>query len=110
MVHSSTPIVTTDGESLTCGGFSLNETICFGSLEFIANYFGSLSLSGTQRCKGTSFFQYICMICVYLQYNFSKRKIKWKVGWLRVTGVVAGQSFSPKDRRGRRAPLACVLE
>jgi hypothetical protein len=34
--------ITTDGERLTCGGFSLGETVCFGSLKFIADYFGSL--------------------------------------------------------------------
>jgi hypothetical protein len=40
MVHSSTLTITTDSERLTCGGFSLGETIHFGSLEFIANCFG----------------------------------------------------------------------
>jgi hypothetical protein len=45
MVHSSTLTVTTNEESLTCGGFSLSETIRFGSLEFIVNCFGSLSFS-----------------------------------------------------------------
>jgi hypothetical protein len=45
MVHSSTLTVATNGESLTCGGFSLGETICFGSHEFIVNCFGSLSFS-----------------------------------------------------------------
>jgi hypothetical protein len=45
MVHSSTLAITTDSERLTCGGFSLGETIHFRSLEFIANCFGGLSLS-----------------------------------------------------------------
>jgi hypothetical protein len=45
MVHSSTLAITTDGEHLTYGGFSLGETIRFGSLEFIAHCFRSLSLS-----------------------------------------------------------------
>jgi hypothetical protein len=45
MVHSSTLVVTTNGEHLTCGGFSLGETVCFGILEFIAVCFGSLSHS-----------------------------------------------------------------
>jgi hypothetical protein len=45
MVHSSTLIVATDGESLACGGFSLNETIHFGSPEFIVYCFDGLSLS-----------------------------------------------------------------
>jgi hypothetical protein len=36
MVPSSTIIITTDSECLTCGGFSLRETIHHGSIEFIA--------------------------------------------------------------------------
>jgi hypothetical protein len=45
MVHSSTLIIATDDERLTCGGFSLGETIRFGNLEFITNRFDNLSLS-----------------------------------------------------------------
>jgi hypothetical protein len=30
---------------MSCGGFSLDETIHFGSLDFITDRFGSLSLS-----------------------------------------------------------------
>jgi hypothetical protein len=45
MIHSSTLNVTTDRERLTCGGCSLSATICFGSLEFIADCFSSLTLS-----------------------------------------------------------------
>jgi hypothetical protein len=45
MINSLMLVVTIDGKCLTCGGFSLDETICVGSLEFIADYFGSLSLS-----------------------------------------------------------------
>jgi hypothetical protein len=45
MVHSSTLVVATDGERLTCGAFSLIKTIHFGSLKFIADCFGGLSLS-----------------------------------------------------------------
>jgi hypothetical protein len=45
MVPSSMLIVASDCECLTCGSFSLGETIRFWSLEFIANCFGSLSLS-----------------------------------------------------------------
>jgi hypothetical protein len=37
--------VTANGECLMCGGFSLSETIHLGSFEFIADYFGGLSLS-----------------------------------------------------------------
>jgi hypothetical protein len=44
-VHSSTVVVTPDDKHLTCGGFSLSENVCFGSLEFIADCFDNLSLS-----------------------------------------------------------------
>jgi hypothetical protein len=37
--------IAADGERLSCGGFSLGKTICFGSLEFIADCFSGLSLS-----------------------------------------------------------------
>jgi hypothetical protein len=39
MVHSSALAVATDGERLMCSGFSLDETVRFESLEFIADYF-----------------------------------------------------------------------
>jgi hypothetical protein len=45
MVPSSTLTVTTDGECLSSCGFSLGETIRFGSLKFIADRFGGLILS-----------------------------------------------------------------
>jgi hypothetical protein len=45
MVPSSALIIATDGERLSCGGFSLSETIHFGSLKFITDNFSSLSLS-----------------------------------------------------------------
>jgi hypothetical protein len=45
MVHSSTLAVATDGERLTSGNFSLSETVPFGSLDFITDCFGDLSLS-----------------------------------------------------------------
>jgi hypothetical protein len=45
MVPSLALTVTDDGERLSCGGFSLSETIHFGRLEFIADGFGGLSLS-----------------------------------------------------------------
>jgi hypothetical protein len=55
MVHSSTLDVITDGEHLTCGDFSPGETIFFGSLEFIIDYFGTLSLSLKGSDSGTVF-------------------------------------------------------
>jgi hypothetical protein len=45
MVHSSTLAIATDGERLTSGNFSLSETVPFGSLDFITDCFGDLSLS-----------------------------------------------------------------
>jgi hypothetical protein len=45
VVPSSSIIIATDGECLACGGFSLGKPVRLGNFEFIANYFGSLSLS-----------------------------------------------------------------
>jgi hypothetical protein len=55
IVHSSTLTVGTNRERLMCGGFSLGETVCFGSLEFIIYYFGGLSLSPGRRLE-----RYLC--------------------------------------------------
>jgi hypothetical protein len=55
MVHSSALTVSTNGECLTCSGFSLGETICFGSLEFITDCFGSLNLSPKRNDLGVTF-------------------------------------------------------
>jgi hypothetical protein len=45
MVPSSAITVIADNERLTCGGFSLSETVRLRNFEFIADYFGGLSLS-----------------------------------------------------------------
>jgi hypothetical protein len=45
MVPSSAITITADVECLSCDGFSLGDTILFGSLEFIADFFGDLNLS-----------------------------------------------------------------
>jgi hypothetical protein len=55
MVALSTLAVSTDGEHLTSGGFSLGETVCLVSFEFIADYFGGLSLSPRRSDSGATF-------------------------------------------------------
>jgi hypothetical protein len=55
MVHSSTLVVTANGKHQTDGGFTFSETIHFGSLEFIANHFGSLSISNEGNDSGIVF-------------------------------------------------------
>jgi hypothetical protein len=44
MVHSPKPVVTTDGNHQTDDGFTMVKSIHFGSLEFVADRFGVLSL------------------------------------------------------------------
>jgi hypothetical protein len=50
----------TDGECLTYNGFSLSETVHLGSFEFIANYFGGLSLSQRRCDSDTAFMGSTC--------------------------------------------------
>jgi hypothetical protein len=45
MVSSPVLAIAANGEHLSCDGFSLDETICFGSLEYIAGCIGDLSLA-----------------------------------------------------------------
>jgi hypothetical protein len=55
MVPSSMIFVAAYGECLTCGGFSLSETVRPGSFEFIADYFRGLSLSPRRGDSGAAF-------------------------------------------------------
>jgi hypothetical protein len=55
MVSLSSITITADGERLMCGGFSLSKTIRLGNFEFIANYFGSLSIYHKRGDSGTTF-------------------------------------------------------
>jgi hypothetical protein len=55
MVPSSAIAITVDGEHLTCGGFSLGETICLGNFEFTADYFDGLSLAPRRGDAGAIF-------------------------------------------------------
>jgi hypothetical protein len=60
MVPSSVIIVAADGEHLMCGGFSLGETVRLGNFEFIADYFGGLSLSPRRGDLGAAFMGSTC--------------------------------------------------
>jgi hypothetical protein len=51
MVPSSAIVVAIDGEHLTCGGFSLGETVHLGNFEFITDYFDGLRLSPRRGMK-----------------------------------------------------------
>jgi hypothetical protein len=51
MVPSSALVIAADDERLSDGGFSLNETIRFGSLEFITDNFGGVPYHGPLRVR-----------------------------------------------------------
>jgi hypothetical protein len=55
MIPSSSIAVATDSKRLTCGGFSLGEPARLGNFEFIADYFGDLSLSPRGSDEGAIF-------------------------------------------------------
>jgi hypothetical protein len=55
MVPSTVITIAADGECLTCGGFSLGETVCLENFKFIADYFSGLSLSPGRGDSGVPF-------------------------------------------------------
>jgi hypothetical protein len=55
MVPSSSITVAADGKRLTCGGFSLGKPVHLRNFEFLAAYFGVLSLSLRRGNEGTIF-------------------------------------------------------
>jgi hypothetical protein len=55
MVPSSSIAIAADGERLTCGGLSLGEPVRVGNFQFIANYFGGLSLYPRRGDEATAF-------------------------------------------------------
>jgi hypothetical protein len=54
MVPSSAITITIDSECLMCGGFSLGNNVHLGNFEFIADYFGGLSLSPRRGDAGAA--------------------------------------------------------
>jgi hypothetical protein len=48
MVPSSAIVFAANSERLTCGGFSLGETVHLRNFDFITDYFGGLILSPKQ--------------------------------------------------------------
>jgi hypothetical protein len=54
-VRSSKPTIVANKNNLTGAGFTLGETIHFGSLEFIVDHFGNLSLSSEESGSGAIF-------------------------------------------------------
>jgi hypothetical protein len=55
MAPSSAIVITADGEHLTCGWFSLSETIRLMNFVFIAGYFSGPSLSPRRGDEGAAF-------------------------------------------------------
>jgi hypothetical protein len=53
MIPSSVITIASNGECLTCSGFSLGEPIHLGNFEFITDYFSGLSLSPRRGDSGT---------------------------------------------------------
>jgi hypothetical protein len=54
MVPTSAVTFTTNDERLTCGDFSLGKTVHLWNLEFIVDYFSSLSLSPRRGNSGAA--------------------------------------------------------
>jgi hypothetical protein len=55
MVPFSSITIAADGESVTCGGFSLSVPVHLGNFELIVDYFGGLSLSPRIGNEGSPF-------------------------------------------------------
>jgi hypothetical protein len=55
LVHSPKPTLVANGSNLAGVGFTVGETICFGSLEFITVRIGNLSLSPEENDSGAVF-------------------------------------------------------
>jgi hypothetical protein len=54
MVPSSVIVIAVDGECLTCGAFSLGETVHLRNFKFITDYFGGLSYSPRRGDAGAA--------------------------------------------------------
>jgi hypothetical protein len=60
MVPSSLIAIATNGEHVTCGGFSQGEPVHLENFEFIVDYFGGLSLSPRGSNEGAIFVGSTC--------------------------------------------------
>jgi hypothetical protein len=93
MVPSFALTIATDGERLTCSGFSLGETIRLRSFEFVPDYVGGLSLSPRRSNIGAAFM-------------VSTRSGSPSLRWAMIKDSTGGVPHGVKRGRGLRPPLA----
>jgi hypothetical protein len=105
MVPSSSIPITADGERLACGGFSLDEPIHLGNIEFITDYFNGLSLSPRRGNKDAIFVGLTRSGASTPQWTMIEDSTKKFL-----TALSGEESFShPSPRRCRTgAPFACT--
>jgi hypothetical protein len=105
MVPSFAITVTADGERLTCGGFSLGESVRLGSFEFITDYFGGLSRSPRRGDSGAAFMGSTHNGTPSPQRTMIEDSIE---EFLTTSSGEGGFSLSSPRRSGAEAPLAPV--
>jgi hypothetical protein len=101
MVPSSALAIAADGERVLCGGFFLGETGRFGSLEFIADCFGGLSLSPNGDGSDAAF--------MGLTRSGPPSRLRAMIGdsteeFHMVSGGEGGSDLPSPKRHGARAP------
>jgi hypothetical protein len=102
MVPSSVHAVSTDGEHLTWGDFSLTEIVHLGSFEFITDYFGSLSLSPRRSDSGTAFMGSTHSMTPSPWWDMIE---DWTEELHTTSSGEGGSSLPPPRRHGTGAPL-----
>jgi hypothetical protein len=95
MVPSSAFIIAADGERPSCDVFSLGESICLGSFEFIADYFGGLSLSPMRGDSGAAFMGSTCSGTLSLRWTMTEDSTEEFL----TTSNGEGDSVLPSQRR-----------